>query len=58
MKIYEYHEGSKARENFDKGMKALFRIPKGAAPVKKKARKQRAKKRDASRESGSEARSL
>jgi hypothetical protein len=24
----EYHEGPKARENFEKGMIALFRVPK------------------------------
>lgn len=57
-KTYEYHEGSKARESFEKGMKALFQVPKDAVPAKKKARKKRAKKSsesDVSRDSGGEA---
>jgi len=43
MKEYEYHEGKKAREDFEKGMKALFQVPKDAVKGKKKARKKRAK---------------
>ncbi len=57
-KTYEYHEGSKARENFERGMKALFQVPKDAVPAKKKTRKKRAKKSsesDVSRDSGGEA---
>ena len=55
-KTYEYHEGPKARENFEEGMKALFQVPKDAIPEKKKARKKRAKSkasgRGVSRDSG------
>ncbi|HEY2234630.1 MAG TPA: hypothetical protein VGK01_14235 [Candidatus Angelobacter sp.] len=43
MKKYEYSEGQGATENFEKGMKALFQVPKDAAKGKKKARKKRAK---------------
>jgi len=43
-KEYEYEEGKKARENFEEGMTALFKVPKEAVPVKKKARKKRARK--------------
>ncbi len=42
-KEYEYHEGKKAQEDFEQGMKALFQVPKDAAKGKKKARKKRAK---------------
>ncbi len=42
-KEYEYHEGKQAQEDFEEGMKALFRVPKDAAKGKKKARKKRAK---------------
>jgi hypothetical protein len=42
-KKYEYHEGKKAQEDFERGMKALFQVPKDAAKQKKKARKKRAK---------------
>jgi hypothetical protein len=42
-KEYEYHEGKKAQEDFEEGMKALFKVPKDAAKGKKKARKKRAK---------------
>jgi hypothetical protein len=42
-KEYEYHEGKKAQEDFEEGMKALFQVPKKAVPAKKKARKKRAK---------------
>jgi hypothetical protein len=55
-KEYEYHEGKKAQEDFEKGMKALFQVPKDAAPTKKKPAKKRAKKktseRGVSRDSG------
>ena len=44
-KEYEYKEGKHARDNFEEGMKALFKIPKDAVTSKKKARKKRAKKR-------------
>jgi hypothetical protein len=57
-KTYEYHEGKQAQDRFEKGMKALFQVPKDAAPSKKRARKKRAKKtteRDVSRDSGGEA---
>jgi hypothetical protein len=59
MKTYEYHEGKKAQEDFEHGMKALFQVPKDAAKGKKKARKKRAKnaqsrnsESDTSRDSG------
>jgi len=32
-KKYEYREGSAAKEHFEAGMKALFQVPKDAAPV-------------------------
>ena len=58
-KEYEYHEGKKAQEDFEEGMKALFQVPKDAAKEKKKARKKRAKsgqsqtsESDVSRDSG------
>ena len=58
-KEYEYHEGKKAQEDFEQGMKALFQVPKDAPKGKKKARKKRAKsgqsrtsESDASRDSG------
>lgn len=38
MKTYEYNEGPKAQENFERGMKALFQVPKDAVKDKKKAR--------------------
>jgi hypothetical protein len=37
----EYLEGTKARENFEDGMKALFKVPKGEV-VKAEKRKQKA----------------
>jgi hypothetical protein len=43
MKTYEYDEGERARERFEEGMKALFQVPKDAAPSKKKPAKKRAK---------------
>jgi hypothetical protein len=55
----EYDEGPKALENFERGMKALFQVPKNTTPAKKKARKKRAKtvqsrpsESDVSRDSG------
>jgi hypothetical protein len=42
-KEYDYNEGPKARENFEEGMKALFRVPKDAVPPKKKVRKKKQK---------------
>ena len=35
-KEYEYHEGKKAQEDFEQGMKALFQVPKDAPKGKKK----------------------
>jgi hypothetical protein len=59
VKAYEYHEGIKAREHFETGMKALFQVPKDAVSAKKKARKKRAKRstsrRAASRDSEADA---
>jgi hypothetical protein len=43
MKTPEYIEGPKALENFERGMKGMFQVPKDTAPTKKKARKKRAK---------------
>jgi hypothetical protein len=43
MKKPEYSEGPKALENFERGMKSLFQVPKDAVKGKKKARKKRAK---------------
>jgi hypothetical protein len=57
-KEYKYHEGKKAQEDFEKGMKALFQVPKDAATDKKKPAKKRASKtseRGVSRDSGGEA---
>jgi hypothetical protein len=55
-KEYEYHEGKKAQEDFEQGMKALFQVPKDAAKDKKKPANKRAKKktseRGVSRDSG------
>jgi hypothetical protein len=42
MKEPEYTEGPQATENFEKGMKALFNVPKDAVV---KAEKKRKKKR-------------
>jgi hypothetical protein len=41
MKTPEYTEGPKALENFERGMKALFNIPKGEV-VKAEKKKQKA----------------
>jgi hypothetical protein len=55
-KEYEYHEGKKAQEDFEEGMKTLFQVPKECVPDKKKPAKKRAKsktsERDVSRDSG------
>ncbi len=40
MKQTEYVEGPKAQENFEQGMKALFKVPKGVV-VKAEKKKQR-----------------
>jgi hypothetical protein len=37
MKEYKYHEGKKAQEDFEQGMKALFQVPKDAVKGKKKS---------------------
>ena len=34
-KEYEYHEGKQAQEDFEKGMKAIFQVPKDAKQPKK-----------------------
>jgi hypothetical protein len=59
MKKPEYIEGQDALENFERGMKAMFQVPKDSTPSKKKARKKRAKsaakktsESDVSRDSG------
>lgn len=46
MKQPEYLEGPQARENFEQGMKALFKVPKDAVV---KAEKKKAKASRASR---------
>jgi hypothetical protein len=46
MKEPEYIEGSKARENFERGMMALFKVPKTAiGKARKKGRKLTAPKK-------------
>jgi hypothetical protein len=40
---HEYHEGPKARENFDKGMTKLFQAPKEAATETKPKPKRKRK---------------
>jgi hypothetical protein len=40
MKIPEYREGSEAQENFERGMKALFKVPKAAIVQRKKNARQ------------------
>jgi hypothetical protein len=47
MKEPEYTEGPKALENFERGMIALFKVPKAAVV---KAEKKRKKKRDSALE--------
>jgi hypothetical protein len=43
-KEYEYNECPKARENFERGMKALFQVPKDGTPRAKKTKKKLANK--------------
>ena len=44
MKETEYIEGKKALENFEEGMKALFKVPKDAVvKAEQKAKKKRAR---------------
>ena len=38
----EYVEGPKAQENFESGMKALFRVPKTEVVKREKTKRQRA----------------
>lgn len=38
MKQLEYVEGQQARENFEQGMKALFKVPNAAIVPQRKAR--------------------
>jgi hypothetical protein len=38
---FQYTEGPKAQENFEQGMKALFKVPKDAVMPRKKNAKQR-----------------
>jgi hypothetical protein len=40
MKQPEYREGPEAQENFERGMKALFKVPKGGIVQRKKNAKQ------------------
>lgn len=57
-KEYEYNEGPKAREEFERGMKSLFQVQKDGSPRAKKPKKKRAKKTSESgpsRDSGGEA---
>jgi hypothetical protein len=42
MKEAEYTEGEKAKENFEEGMKALFKVPKDEV-VRAEKRKKRAR---------------
>jgi len=58
MKTPEYDEGPKARENFERGMKALFQVQKDGTPRAKKPKKKRPEKTSESgpsRDSGGEA---
>ena len=41
MKEREYTEGPKALENFERGMKALFKVPKTAVIVQAKKKKEK-----------------
>jgi hypothetical protein len=49
MKQTEYIEGPKAAENFERGMIALFKIPKSAVPQTKKQPKKAANSRKSKR---------
>jgi len=42
MKQAEYMEGRQARENFEEGMKALFKVPKGSTAKAQEKRKKTA----------------
>lgn len=42
MKPHEYVEGRQATENFEEGMKALFKVPKGSVAKAQKKRKKSA----------------
>ena len=42
MEKQEYIEGTKAQENFEEGMKALFKVPKDAVVKAEKRKKKRA----------------
>jgi hypothetical protein len=42
MKTPEYIEGPKATENFEEGMKALFKVPKDAVVRAERRKKQKA----------------
>ncbi len=43
MKQHEYREGLKAHQNFEEGMKALFKVPKGeVVKAEQKAKRKRA----------------
>jgi hypothetical protein len=37
MKKYEYHEGKQAQEDFEKGIKAIFQVPKVAVSRQRKS---------------------
>ena len=41
MKQPEYIEGKEARENFEEGMKALFKVPKDSVVQAEKAKKRK-----------------
>ena len=49
MKHPEYIEGPKAMKNFERGMIALFKVPKSAVPKAKKQPKKAARSRKAKR---------
>jgi hypothetical protein len=43
---HEYQEGTKAQENFEEGMKALFKVPKDeVVKAENKAKKKRVSRR-------------
>ena len=41
---HEYHEGPEARENFKRGMRALFKVRKSAVTTKRQPEKATARK--------------
>ncbi len=49
VKIPEYREGSKAQENFEEGMKALFKVPKDEVVKAEKKRKKKSSRASALR---------